>query len=187
MDAKGRGFVDADTVDFNKSAAVLKAALANEIKGREVYIQYARTVKNEAAKKVFGYLANEELTHISDIKQFLESSKDFSGIDVDEITAGDSVARAKKVFGQLIKDMHHAVKPSDDDNKSRDVAMQFEKNGYEYYRKDADTISNEKLKQFLLWLMEQEQSHYMLIRNAFDYINNPESWYPGEERWLLEG
>ena len=40
---------------------------------------------------------------------------------------------------------------------------------------------------FLTWLMEQEQAHYMFIRNAFEFMNSPESWYAGEEGWLLEG
>jgi len=184
---KEKDFVNAGEVDFNDEKAVLKTAFENEIKGRELYIQYARTVRSDMARMVFEHLANEELTHISDIKQFLEAAGDFSGIDVEKLTSEDSLAHAKKVFGHLLDELHQRVEPSDDDNKSRDVAMQFEKNGYEYYRKGADTTSNEKLKHFLLWLMEQEQSHYMLIRNAFDYINNPESWYAGEERWLLEG
>ncbi|MCD6496670.1 MAG: ferritin family protein [Candidatus Aenigmarchaeota archaeon] len=181
------GFADAEHVDFNDEKAVLRAALENEIKGRELYIQYARTVRSDMAKMVFEHLASEELTHISDIKQFLETTGDFSGVDVEKLTSEDSVAHAKKIFGQMIEELHVRVEPSDDDNRSRDVAMEFEKNGYEYYRKGADSTNNEKLKAFLLWLMEQEQSHYMLIKNAFDYMTDPASWNAAEEHWLLEG
>ncbi len=187
MDSKGMGFADSGSVDFNDPAAVLKAALENEMKGRELYNQYANTVKNEMAKKVFEHLANEELTHISDIQQFLEATADFSEIDVEKITSEDSVKHAKEIFGKLVSEMSKMADPSDDDNKSRDVAMQFEKNGYEYYQKGADATSNENLKKFLLWLVEQEQSHYMFIQNAFDYMNDPASWNAGEEGWLLEG
>lgn len=181
------GFADAGNVDFNDPKAVLKVALENEMKGKELYEQYARTVKSEMAKKVFEHLASEELTHISDIKQFLEATEDFSDIDVEKLTSQDSLAHAKKLFGHLLDELYQRVEPSDDDNKSRDVAMQFEKNGYEYYRKGADSTDNEKLKTFLLWLMEQEQTHYMFIKNAFDYMTDPASWNAGEEHWLLEG
>jgi rubrerythrin len=187
MDMKGMGFIGADEVDFNDEQAVLRAALENEIKGRKLYAQYAKTVKNELAKKVFLHLADEELTHIEDIEKFLGSSEEFSGIDVDEMTSADSVEDAKRIFGKLTSEVGSRVQPSDDDNKSRDVAMQLEKNGYEYYKKGAAATQNERLKKFLTWLMEQEQAHYMFIQNAFEYMNNPESWYAGEEGWLLEG
>ncbi len=185
MDEKG--FVDAAKVDFNDERAVLKAALENEIKGRELYSQYAKTVKNELAKKVFEILANEELTHIADIEKFINASKDFAEINVEQMTSEDSVKHAKEVFGKIVSELYKKIEPSDDDNTSRDVAMEFEKNGYEYYKKGAEATVNMKLKKFLEWLMEQEQAHYMFIRNAFEYMNNPESWYAGEEGWLLEG
>ena len=187
MAEKLTGFVSIDEVDFNDEEAVLKAALENEVKGRKLYTQYANTVKNDMAKKVFVQLANEELTHIADIKKFLEASEGFGNIDAESMTSQDSIAHAKEIFGKLVKDIEGRVSPSDDDNESRDVAMQFEKNGYDYYKKGAETTDNPKLKKFLTWLMEQEQAHYVFIQNAFEYMNNPESWYAGEEHWLLEG
>lgn len=181
-----KGFVNIDEIDFNDEKAVLKAALANEVKGREIYAQYANTVKNEMAKKVFVHLANEELTHIADIEKFLKSES-YGDIDVDMMTKGNSLEDTRTFFGKLVSELREQVQSSDDDNKSRDVAMELEKNGYEYYKKGADATQNEKMKKFLTWLMEQEQAHYMFIRNAFEYMNSPESWYAGEEGWLLEG
>ncbi len=178
------GFVDVEKVDFSDKDAVLKAALENEVKGRELYLHYAKTVKSDMAKKVFEHLATEELTHINDIKAFLEAEE---GVDVDEMTVPDSLAGAKTIFGKLVSEFKEAVAPNDDDNKARDVSMEFEKNGYEYYAKGAEATSDQKLKKFLVWLTEQEQSHYMFIRNAFEYMNDPASWFAGEEGWLLEG
>ena len=183
---KIEGFVNADDVDFSDEKAVLEAALTNEIRGRELYMQYAGTVKNELAKKVFVHLANEELVHIEDIRKFLES-ENYAGIDADSMTKADSLGDTKTFFGKLVSELSGQVSPSDDDNRSRDVAMQIEKDGYEYYKKGAEAAASEKLKKFLTWLMSQEQAHYMFIRNAFEYMNNPESWYAGEEGWLLEG
>ncbi|UCD03335.1 MAG: ferritin family protein [Candidatus Aenigmatarchaeota archaeon] len=182
-----KGFVNINEVDFNDERAVLKAALENEVKGRKLYTQYANTVKNEMARRVFVQLANEELTHIEDIQKFLQASDDFGEINVKSMTSQDSVRHAREIFGKLVSEMEGRVSASDDDNESRDVAMEFEKNGYEYYKLGAKATKNEKLKSFLTWLMEQEQSHYMFIQNAFEYMNNPESWYAGEEHWLLEG
>ncbi|MFH0956533.1 MAG: ferritin family protein [Candidatus Aenigmatarchaeota archaeon] len=182
-----KGAAKASGFDFSDASAVLKAALETEINGRELYLQYGRTVKSRMAKEVFTNLASEELTHIEDIKAFLKSTEMGTWVDVSGMTKEDSVGNAKTLFGRLISEMGGRVGANDDDNKARDVSMQFEKNGYEYYEKAAKAAKNEKLRQFLQWLMEQEQSHYMFIRNAFDYMNHPDSWYASEEGWLLEG
>ena len=83
MDLEGMGFVDASGIDFSDEKAVLEAALKNEIKGKELYLQYAKTVKSEMARKVFEHLATEELTHIEDIKAFIRSGGMGDGVDVD--------------------------------------------------------------------------------------------------------
>jgi rubrerythrin len=186
MDDSSRGFVNIKDVDFSDRVAVLKAALETEIKGKALYEQYARTVKSEGARKVFGHLASEELVHIEDIKAFLREEP-MEEAKVAEMTASDSLVGAKTIFGKLISEMQERVSPGDDDNKARDVSMEFERNGYTYYEKAANSTTDAKLKKFLLWLMEQEQAHFMFIRNAFEYMNDPASWHAGEEGWLLEG
>jgi rubrerythrin len=187
MEGDIKGFVKAEDVDFSDEKAVLKAALENEIKGRELYVQYANTVKSVMAKNVFAHLANEELTHIEDIKAFLKSESMGTDIDVEAMTRADAAEEAKTLFGRLVGEMKERVTPSDDDNKARDVAMELERNGYEYYKKGAEATKNPELKKFLEWLVEQEQAHFMFIRNAFEYMNDPASWHAGEEGWLLEG
>jgi len=174
-------------VNFNDEQKVLAVALENEIRGRELYTQYANTVGSGLAKTVFVHLANEELSHIEDIKEFLKSLPLGINLDVEKMTRTISLRKTQEFFGKLVDDLLEQIKPTDDDNKSRDVAMAIEKASYEYYRKGAEATRNQKLRKFFKWLMEQEQSHFMLIRNAFEYANNPETWFREQEHWLLEG
>ncbi len=69
-------------VDFSDEWKVLQVALENEVGGRRLYAQYAKTVKNELAKRVFIHLANEELGHIEDIKKFIKSLSLGPAVDV---------------------------------------------------------------------------------------------------------
>jgi rubrerythrin len=173
--------------DFSDERRVLQVALENEVKGRKLYMLYAKALRNELARRVFVHLANEELEHIEDIKEFIRSFSLGPGVDADRMIKEGSLDDAKEFFGKLIKDLMERVKPSDDDNRSREVAMEIEKAGYEYYKKGAETTKDKQLERFFRWLMEQEQSHYLLIKNAFEYMDNPDSWFAGEEHWLLEG
>jgi len=174
-------------VNFNDEKKVLALALENEIRGRELYTQYANTVGSGLAKRVFVHLANEELSHIEDIKEFLKSLPMGINLDVEKMTKPVSLRKTQEFFGKLVEDLLEQIRPTDDDNKSRDVAMAIEKASYEYYRKGAEATRNQKVRKFFKWLMEQEQSHFMLIRNAFEYANNPETWFTEQEHWLLEG
>ncbi len=173
--------------DFGDERKVLQVALENEITGRGLYVQYAKSLTNELARRVFVHLANEELDHIEDIKKYIKSLSLGPGVDVDGMTKPGSLENTKEFFGKIIKDLREQLKPSDDDSKSREVAMKIEKAGYEYYRKGAEATKDNQLERFFRWLMEQEKAHYMLIRNAFEYMDNPESFFSGEEHWILEG
>jgi rubrerythrin len=174
-------------VNFSQDEEVLRAALRNEIMGRELYLQYARTLKNELARRVFTHLAKEEEVHIEDIREFVSSLHLKKHPDLGKLITGGAAEETKEFFGRLSEDLANVVQPGDDDLKSMEVAMKVEKMGYEYYKKGAETTKDPGMKKFLEWLMEQEQLHYMLIRNASEFASSPESWYAGEEHWLLEG
>lgn len=41
----------------------------------------------------------------------------------------------------------------------RNIAVQIEKNGEETYRKASEAVENQKLKDLLIWMADQEQKH----------------------------
>lgn len=172
---------------FDDEREVLRVALLNEVTGRNLYLQYAQTLTNEMARRVFSYLAEEELRHIEDIKEYMRAMSLGASVNVESMIGQNSVGGTKLFFGKLTDEFVSGMAPSDDDNKCRDIAMRVEKAGYEYYEKGAEMTKDIRLRRFFGWLMEQEQAHYMLIRNAFEFSNDPTSWYEQQERWLLEG
>jgi len=179
------GFLAA--VRFDDEREVLRVALENEVTGKNLYIQYAQTLTNEMARKVFSYLAEEEDRHIEDIKEYMRAMNLGASVNVESMIGQNALGRSRLFFGKLTDEFVSGMAPSDDDNKCRDIAMRVEKAGYEYYDKGAQMTKDIRLRRFFGWLKEQEQSHYMLIRNAFEFSNDPVSWYEQQERWLLEG
>ena len=185
MDLEKMGFKG--NTDFSDEMKVLKVALENEVTGRNLYLQYAEKVRSDLAKKVFAHLANEELNHIRDITEYMESVRKGTAVDVDKMISDASLKRTEEFFGKMASHFSEQVAPADDDNKAREIAMEVEKRGYEYYEKAMGVARTLKLRKFFKWLMEQEQSHFMLIRNAFEFSNDPDSWFARHEHWTLEG
>ena len=176
--ARGTGHVDREND--------LKVALENEIKGRNLYVQYANTGRNPLVRRLFVRLANEKLKHMESIRGFIKSLAYDTGFDVDGLVKRSPADDSKRFFRSLIRDAKGQISPSEDDEKSREVAMGIAKAGYEYYKTSAEAAKDNKLRRFFEWLMRREQYHYTLILNAFEYAGNPESWRAGEEYWPPE-
>ena len=67
MDVKVENLITkTENVNFDDRKEVLRIALENEIRGRELYLQYAKTVKLPLSKRIFEELADQELKHIED-------------------------------------------------------------------------------------------------------------------------
>jgi len=160
----------------------LQTALDFELRGEGIYKDVAETSKNPIVKKTFNYLFGQEQNHINEIKKFMEElnvgSVEFSGDDMDGV---------RGFFNGEIKQIKEKMELSGDDEKAHEQAMELEKYSYNFYKQRMEEASDEKVKNFFKTLMEQENAHYALIQNAYEYIKNPEQFFAEEEKWIVEG
>lgn len=157
----------------------LQTALDFEKKGYDIYSQTAKKSSNPIVRNTFSYLAEQELHHIEEIKEYLEKEK----IEL----KGDKVEDTKKFFTMTVKEFKDMTEVSDDDKKAHEVAMELEQNAFNFYSEQYGKTDNEELKKFFSFLMDQENTHYELVQKAFEYIKDPAAFYSEEEGWLLEG
>lgn len=154
-------------------------ALVFEQKGYDIYKDAARKTKNPIVAKTFSYLADQELSHIEDIKDYLEKEQvEFKG---------ESPNHSKEFFSMAAKEFSKKAKLSDDDLKAHETALQLEKESYNFYKEQYSSTKDAELKRFFKFMMEQENAHYELIQKAYGYIKNPAAFYAEEERWMAEG
>ena len=65
--------------------------------------------------------------------------------------------------------------------------MELERSAYKFYKEELGNATDEKVKHFFSFLMQQESAHYTLIRNAYDYLKDPANFHMEEEGWMFEG
>jgi rubrerythrin len=159
----------------------LETALEFEKEGFQIYTEAADNTEHSVIEKTFRYLADQEVNHIEEIKQFIEKN------DPDVELKGDQLPEVKKKFGEIISEHWEKTELSDSDIEAHKAGMDFEKKAYEFYKKELEETDDEMAKKFFKFLMEQEQAHYELIEKTYDYIKNPEAWYAEEEGWIEEG
>ena len=166
----------------------LKVAIGNEIKGRKLYLSFSKKTKIEAVKKLFTYLADQELVHIEVIKKFQSNiNADINYIEVKNHFEKMGIKAQSEFFNHTVAHFNKKVKPSTTDLNAREIAMEIEHSSYDYYKKCYEKTIKESLKKFFKYLMEQESGHYMLIRNMYDFLQDPHQFYASEEKWNFEG
>ncbi|MFH1854786.1 MAG: ferritin family protein [Candidatus Omnitrophota bacterium] len=166
----------------------LKKALEMEENGFGFYKGIVQKVENAATKKMFEFLAKNELLHIESIKGFYDSlvkNGDFPELNLDKLMADRK--KDLSIFAMSIAELKDKIKKSDADKEACEFAMEFENSGYRYYesmRKDAKDVKLVKLLDFLL---KEEKAHYESIMNLHAYITDSANWYMYEEESFPQG
>jgi len=161
----------------------LETALEFEKKGHSIYEETSNTTKNPIVAKTFRYLANQELFHIEEIKEYIEQLDNGNKIEL----RGDNLQQTKQFFTTTTKEFKEKTELSENDLKAHETALELEQSAYDFYNQQHALADKEKLKRFFQWLMDQENAHYELVKKAYDYIKDPVAFYSEEEAWSVDG
>ena len=65
--------------------------------------------------------------------------------------------------------------------------MEVERKGYHMYANAAAEMTSEEAKKLFTHLAAEEQTHYDLLKNTYEYIKDPAGWHEYEEGAMLDG
>ncbi len=65
--------------------------------------------------------------------------------------------------------------------------MEVERKGYKMYSAAAAEMTSPDAKALFEHLAIEEQGHYDLLKNTYDYIKDPAGWHEYEEGGMLDG
>ena len=166
----------------------LKKALDMEEKGEAFYKDITQKVENDATKKMFEFLAKNELLHIKSIKDFydsLSSNGEFPKIDLDKVEPERK--KDLSIFSKNISELKGKIKKSDADKEACEFAMDFENSGYKYYEDMRKNIKEPNVIKLLDFLLEEEKAHYEGIMKLHTYTTDSANWYMYEEESFPQG
>ena len=175
-------------MDNNALKDTLKKALEMEEKGEAFYKGIVQKVENDATKKMFEFLAKNELLHIESIKSFyalLVKNGDFPELNMNKLMADRK--KDLSIFAKSITELKDKIKKSDADKEACEFAMDFENSGYKYYESMRKDAKDEKLVKLLDFLLKEEKTHYESIMNLHAYITDSANWYMYEEESFPQG
>jgi len=164
----------------------LEVALNNEMRERAFYLNQAARTRNPVGKTMFKQIGDEELEHYERLKELHKKwEKQEKWPETLPLKVKNTVV--KDVIAQAVSKLDQQPQADADDLQAIRTAIAFEANGAKNYAKLRDSVSNPKEKDFFALIAQIENEHYLSLKDAEEFLTDPESWYRKKEHRVLDG
>ncbi len=158
----------------------LEIALKMETDAITFYTEAAGKTNSPAGKKMFQTIAEDEKRHVEMISQVIK------GLNITHKDVSP-MKNVKTVFAAMKNEMLQKVEATGDELEAFKIALRMEKEGKEFYEKSLARAKTDKEKALLKRLLEEEEQHYALFSNTYQYLSDTGNWFMWEERGIVEG
>ncbi|KPK02038.1 MAG: hypothetical protein AMK71_03580 [Nitrospira bacterium SG8_35_4] len=144
------------------------------------YTEAAQKTNYPAGKQMFETIVADEKRHLEIVNQLLKGLH----VHVEDVHPVENI---KTVFEEMKDKMMEKVKATTDELEAFKIAMQMEKEGLEFYRKLLSESKSDKERTLYEKLVREEQQHYDIFANTYNFLNDTGNWFMWEEHSIVEG
>jgi len=158
----------------------LEMAMKMETDSIDFYNEAARKTKYPAGRKMFQAVSEDEKRHLDMVSRIIKGL---------HVTAKDvsPLKNVKSVFEAMKSEMMHKVKVTTDELEAFKIAMKMEQEGLDFYKNLLAKSKSPKEKALLEHLIREEQEHYQIFSNTYQFLANTGSWFLWEEYAIVDG
>ncbi|MDI6783697.1 MAG: ferritin family protein [bacterium] len=166
----------------------LHTALKLELDSAAFYQEAAKNAKNPLGKGTFESLIKEELGHIQMVKKAYTSITEANNWNEVEKNIPTKIDATTKTIFQIKKtELEQKLDPESDEMQALKTAMDIENEGYKFYEKMALETTDPIGKKMYEFLKDEENRHWELLNNTFEYLSDPALWFAKEEKHIYDG
>ena len=158
----------------------LEMAMKMEKDAITFYSEAARKTKYPAGKKMFDTISQDEKRHLEMISEIVK------GLNVTHKDVSP-MKNVRTVFESMKKEMMKKAEASADELEAFKIAMRMEQEGMEFYKKTLAGAKKEKERALLERLIKEEEQHYAIFANTYQFLADTGNWFLWEERGIVEG
>lgn len=185
--------------DINNALSVLRRAMKGERDGYRFYVEAAKRSADPAGAGTFGSLARAEEDHLRLILVEHQSLSAGQGwVDPEEAMARDvevdinkplpgEEAEPKKESPFSATWAAYEVDGLAGDLAALEFGMDMEKRFYNMYREAAEQTEEPLAHQAYEFLMKEENKHFKILQDAYDYLSDNKHWWDDWEKPFFEG
>lgn len=160
--------------------SAVEMAIKMETDAIAFYKEAAEKTSHPFGKKMFLSFVEDEKRHLDMLKEI------FQGLDI-EIRMADPSKNVRSIFETMKDQMMQRITATSDDMNAIKIAMNMEKEGFEYYQKAAREANNDKEKALFERLTYEEEQHYTIFENTHNFLSDTGNWYMWDEYSIVEG
>ena len=158
----------------------IETAIKMETDAIAFYGEAARKTSHPFGREMFKGFIKDETRHLKMLQDM------FKGVDfdVESIRPKDTI---KTVFSMLKDEMMQRVKAMENEMEAVNIALKFEKEGFDFYKESAVRAESTKEKELFEKLSVEENDHFNILMETQKFLENTGQWYMYEERGIVEG
>lgn len=158
----------------------VETAIKMETDAMKFYSDARDRVSHPLGKKLFDGFVSDESRHLKMLKDILSDLE----IETRDVHLGEDI---KTIFTELKDEMMQRVTATTDEMEAVKIALDFEKEGYDFYEKAARETEEEKEKKLFEVLTIEERKHCEILDNTYTFLKDTGEWFMWEEHGMLEG
>jgi rubrerythrin len=172
------------TSERDKTLEGLRAAIQMETDGKAFYLDASKHSSNEAGRKLLETLSGEEDFHrqrFETIFRAISDRQDWPDVDPEP----GRVEGLKTVFA-LEAERATVADPAPTEMDAIQTAMTMENRTYDFYAARSRDSTRAAEKEFYDAVAAQERIHHRLLRDYYEYLEDPAQWYANKEHPSLD-
>jgi len=173
--------------DVRECLEILDNAISFEETGMAFFLDRAENAPSEMERNLFRSLAEDEKGHkayLVQIKGQLLANNNPEDMQPEDDGDHMSVRQIFENALESVKDPHSAETEELEIIKG---AMDVERKGYAMYAKAVESVQSPRAKEIFQALAREEQHHFTLLKNTYDFMADPEGWNSFDESPMLDG
>ena len=175
------------TDDVRLCVEILEKAIAFEEEGMAFFQDRAENAPSSMERNLFNSLAKDEAGHKAYLVKLREDLLREGSVDVLPDVDEDHVLNVRGIFDTALENASDPYQAELEELEILKGAMDVERRGYEMYADAARQVTSPRAKALFEHLAGEEQNHYKLLKNTYDYMEDPEGFTAFDESPMLDG
>ncbi len=173
--------------DVKLSLEILEKAITFEEEGMAFFQDRAQNAPSSLERNLFNSLAKDEAGHKAHLLKIREDLMREGTMDILPEVDEDHVTNVRAIFEGALADAHDPYDFQLEELEIIKGAMDVERRGYHMYADAAAAVASVRGKELFLHLAEEEQNHYRLLKNTYEFMSDPESFEDFDGNAMLDG
>jgi rubrerythrin len=158
----------------------IEIAIKMEKDAIDFYTKAAEKTIHPAGKKMFQSITEDEKRHLHMLSQIFREVD----IKMDDVSP---MRNMQTIFESMKNSLMQRVIATQDELEAFKIAMQMEQEGIAFYRQVETETREEKEKALFERLIREEQQHYDIFANTYNFMNDTGNWFMWEEHSIVDG